>query len=121
MDAETKKPSDLKLALLYGLENTYNLLTHHDRYYGRDTESNRTKAELFEEQIRVINKSLSLFDRENTVEFTSYEYSCGDGCCYEQGYDVVFNGENLGGFPDTSYGLQAVIEELGIDLTLTYA
>ena len=52
MDAETEQPCDLKLALLYGLENTYNLLTHHDRYYGRNTESNRPTAQYFEEQNR---------------------------------------------------------------------
>jgi hypothetical protein len=30
------------------------------------------------------------------IEIKPYDYTCGDGCCYQSGYDVFIDGEHIG-------------------------
>ena len=30
------------------------------------------------------------------IELKPYDHSCSDGCCYETGYDVFLDGEDIG-------------------------
>lgn len=110
----------LKTALLYGYESTLDILNHHDRYFGRDTKSNLAKAIELEQQIACIKAAQAMMDREHELTFKSYEYSCGDGCCYEQGVEAHLDGDYyMGGFPDESYVIEDVLAAFGIELTIT--
>lgn len=50
----------------------------------------------------------------------SYEYTCGDGCCYEQGDYIFVDGERLGDIPAHSFenALQLVLSHLGYEVEI---
>jgi hypothetical protein len=48
----------------------------------------------------------------------SYEYQCGDGCCYENGTSWYVDGEMVHSSPCEDSGWMAVLHKLGIDVEL---
>jgi hypothetical protein len=54
------------------------------------------------------------------IGIQSYEYSCGDGCCYEQGDNIFINGERIGDIPNGSAecALHLVLAHLGYEVEI---
>jgi len=52
------------------------------------------------------------------ISIKQYEYTCSDGCCYEQGDYIFVNGERIGDVPAHSVenALQVVLSHLGYDV-----
>ena len=54
------------------------------------------------------------------IELNSWEYECGDGCCYDYGLELIVNGESLtrhfdpsnGSFPEV---LQELLDKCEVD------
>ena len=44
-----------------------------------------------------------------SVEY--WDYTCGDGCCYDWGYDVFVDGEKIGQINDTPEELADLLNE----------
>jgi len=54
------------------------------------------------------------------IGLKSYEYECGDGCCYEQGDLIYVDGEQIGDTAANSVEntLQLVLSHLGYDVSI---
>lgn len=114
---QAPKP-DIKQALQLGLESTHELLGLLEATVGRDHVHTQRAAELYEQQINTIKAALDYMNRQHVIGQKSYEYSCGDGCCYEQGYDVSLNGEHITSVPEVEHALEELFDEFGIDVTI---
>lgn len=70
--------------------------------------------------------------KELKIELVSWDYTCGDGCCYDYGTVIKLNGEELE-HPDSSkkdympnnyvgddvgLSLRAVLEKLGYNVNI---
>lgn len=69
-----------------------------------------------------------------TIELKEWDYTCGDGCCYEYGRKVLLNGEELehpdsteeNWIPNSNVGdsvgdsLRAVLKKLGYSVEIYY-
>lgn len=47
------------------------------------------------------------------IEFKEWDYTCGDGCCYEWGTDLYVDGEKLGSFNGSYSLLELLLPRLG--------
>lgn len=110
----------LKDALTAGLEHATQALITHDRDLGRTTLKNQNEAERITREIETIKQAQALLEKEHALTFKRYEYSCGDGCCYEQGYHAHLGEEHIGSYPDAEYAISDVFEHFGIDLRTEY-
>lgn len=57
---------------------------------------------------------------ENIIEINDWDRTCGDGCCYDYGVDLLLNGERItpyfcnsnGGFAEA---LKILLNKLGVE------
>lgn len=54
------------------------------------------------------------------ITLKDWEYTCGDGCCYDYGQDIYLNGEQLYEqyAEDSENALRAVLEKLGYKIEI---
>ncbi len=54
------------------------------------------------------------------IGLKSYEYTCGDNCCYEQGESIYINDEHIGDISLASIpdALVSVLSHLGYDVSI---
>ncbi len=56
-----------------------------------------------------------------TLTLKDWEYTCGDGCCYEWGTDVMINGERVSTYQSNlEQTLREVLEHLGHKVEIIY-
>ena len=56
-----------------------------------------------------------------TLTLEDWEYTCGDGCCYEYGTDVMINGEKVSTYQiSLEQTLREVLEHLGHKVEIIY-
>lgn len=59
------------------------------------------------------------------IKLKDWDYTCGDGCCYEWGTDIKVNGEKIEGgrFADSNdviTGISAILDHLKIEYTIDF-
>jgi hypothetical protein len=61
-------------------------------------------------------------DKELNITLKSWDYTCGDGCCYDYGLDIYVNGEKLdeSNADDSENALKAVLEHLGYKINISH-
>ena len=53
------------------------------------------------------------------IVLNEWDYTCGDGCCYDWGVDVIVNGEEMEHKnEDTETILRQVLEHLGYEVDI---
>lgn len=51
-----------------------------------------------------------------TLEFEEWNYTCGDGCCYDSGVSLKINGEHVTNYADCQQGIIETLEHLGYEV-----
>ena len=59
------------------------------------------------------------------ITVSDWDYTCGDGCCYEWGTDIKVNGEKIEGglfasSNDIMNGIAAILDHLKIEYTIDH-
>lgn len=55
------------------------------------------------------------------LTFKDWDYTCGDGCCYDYGTDVFVNGEEVSTHQSNlEQTLRDVLEHLGYEVEIEY-
>ena len=56
------------------------------------------------------------------ITFKDWDYTCGDGCCYDAGQDIYLNGQKLDEqhAEDSTNALKAVLTKLGYEIEFNY-
>lgn len=69
-------------------------------------------------------RRLKALDKWNSgiheIEYKDWEYTCGDGCCYEYGTNVFINGYQIADTNDCSL-IEEFCKFLGIDIIRKYS
>jgi len=55
------------------------------------------------------------------LTFKDWDYTCGDGCCYEADTELLVNGDSITQYASgTEYLLTSVLEYLGYEVEISY-
>ena len=59
------------------------------------------------------------------ITLSDWDYTCGDGCCYEWGVSCKINGESIDSIyftssNDVANGLEAVLKHLGYEVEIDF-
>ena len=56
----------------------------------------------------------------HTIKLESWDYTCGDGCCYEYGIVLTVDGKSITRhFDARAHSLKELLDELGIEAEVT--
>lgn len=56
-----------------------------------------------------------------TLTFKDWDYTCGDGCCYEADMELLVNGESITQYAwGTEELLKNILEHLGYEVEIKY-
>lgn len=59
-------------------------------------------------------------NKQLDITFHEWDYTCGDGCCYDYGTDIIINGVQIDtSHDDPEHVIVTVLEHLGYDLRIT--
>lgn len=73
-------------------------------------------------RFRAVNQPpllVGFLQMKHKIEIQPYSYSCGDGCCSEEGWRWFVDGERVHSSPCYDAGWLAILEKLGIDSELS--
>ncbi len=107
-------------ALRIGLENTQYLHRLREQLTPTDCQLGREICERYAEECALLENQIALLSRGHTVRAKNYSYTCGDGCCYEQGIDVFVDDERLCSVPALEYAIEDLFEHFGIDVRVVH-
>ena len=57
---------------------------------------------------------------KNIITKKRYDYTCGDGCCTEMGYDWYINGKEVHSSPCKDNALLAILNHFGISAQIDF-
>ncbi len=103
-------------ALKIGLENTRYLNRLREQFTPSDCQLGREICARYTEDCTLLEDQIALLSREHTVRVKDYSYTCGDGCCSEDGVEVFVDHELLCSVPSLEYAIDDLFEHFGIDV-----
>lgn len=56
----------------------------------------------------------------HVIGIKHYEYTCGDGCCYESGSEYFIDGKKVADAPDAEYAIQDILAHFNIKAKIEY-
>lgn len=104
-------------ALRIGLKNTQRLLALRAQltppdYYPKG----KVIQDQHEAECALLEEQIALLSRGHTVRAKDYSYTCGDGCCSEDGVDVFVDEKRICSVPSLEYAIEELFEHFGIDV-----
>lgn len=107
-------------ALKIGLENTQYLRLLRELHTPENCQLGSMICAQYTEECELLEEQIALLSRGHVIRTKDYSYTCGDGCCSEDGVDVFVDEERICSVPALEYAIEELFEHFGIDVDLRH-